>query len=96
MERMKTFKVLVTREVEVTLDETKFTDEFMQEFRDNFFNITSLEGHAAHLGWVHATGVEDLDYSPTSTYPPFIEGYGPANEMGIRVQTIGSESEVVE
>lgn len=91
---MKTFKVLVTSEVEVTLDETKFTDEFMKEYQENFSNIQSLEAHAVNLAWLHATGRIDLDYSPKSVYSPFVEGYGPAADMGITAKSLWEESEM--
>jgi hypothetical protein len=61
--------------VHVTVDKAKFTPEFMAEFRRNMFPFATIEEHIAHLGQLHARGIAD-DRS-------FIEGYGPAKEMGI-------------
>jgi hypothetical protein len=79
--------VAVTQIVEVTLDETKFTPQFMAEFRESFFHFTTTEEHALHLAQLHARGVSDDG--------EFIEGYGPAKDMGIRFKVIDQTEEVV-
>ena len=91
---MKTFSVEVTVSVDVTLDETKFTPEFFEEFNDSITDWgDDLEEHAKHLAWVHATGVEDLAYVSRA---PFVEGYGPVDEMGIQAVTRDTETDVLE
>lgn len=91
---MKTYSVEVTVTVDVTLDETKFTPEFFEEFNGSITDWgDDLEEHAKHLAWVHATGVEDLAYVSRA---PFVEGYGPVDEMGIQAVTRDTETEVVE
>lgn len=82
---MKTFNVLVTQMIKVTVDETKFDETFMEEFRDSFFPFDTLEEHVCHLGQLHARGVEDDE---------FIEGYGPAEDMGITLRTLWGEEEL--
>ena len=72
---MKKFTVAVTTEVDVELDESKFTEEFMQGFRDGFYDFHDLEAHAKHLGQLYARGLADNR--------SFIEGYGEAPDMGI-------------
>lgn len=67
----------VTGFVRVTVDESKFTPEFMAEFRESFFPYETIEEHLEHLANLFARGV--VDNSDT-----FIEGYGPPQEMGIR------------
>lgn len=91
---MKTFTVEVVSTVDITLDETKFTPEFFEEFNGSITDwCDDLEEHAKHLAWVHATGVEDLAYVRSA---PFVEGYGPVDEMGIQAVTRDTEMDVVE
>lgn len=62
--------------VRVTVDETKFTEAFMAEFRRSFFPFDTIEEHIEHLGQLAARGEMRSD---------FIEGYGPPADMGIVV-----------
>lgn len=73
-------KVQVTSVVNVTIDESKFTSEFMQEFRESYYPFKTIDDHIQHLGQMYARGLY-------SEIPGFIEGYGPANEMGISFST---------
>lgn len=75
---MKTFTMEVTQTVVVSLDEAKFDDDFMQEFRESFYPFWSLEDHAAHIAQLVARGLADRD-RPSE----FVEGYGPLSELGI-------------
>jgi hypothetical protein len=77
---MKKYCVTVEIGVEVTLDETKFTEEWMKEFRDDFYPIYDMEGHAKHIAQMAARGI----YNEGST---FVEGYGETSEMGITIKT---------
>jgi hypothetical protein len=70
----KNFEVVQVVRVEV--DETKFTPQFMEEFRAIMYPFQTLDQHLEHLAQLHARGIVD-DYS-------FIEGYGPAADMGIK------------
>ncbi len=88
------FTVNVMQTVEIELDEPKFDETFMAEFREGFHNIQDIAGHAQHLAWLHATGRVDLEY--ISADVPFIEGYGPADTMGIKVRVIDSDTEISE
>lgn len=81
--QLNTFDVEVTQLVRVTLDPAKFTPEFMDEFRQSFFQFYDLPEHAEHLGQLVARGVAELSpYAPTE----FVEGYGPIGEMGISAE----------
>lgn len=73
---MKSLEVLVSQSVIVTVDEKKFTPEFMQEFRETFYPFNSLRDHQHHLAQLYVRGLAD-EYA-------FIEGYGQAAEMGIK------------
>ncbi|MGX5776498.1 hypothetical protein [Methylorubrum zatmanii] len=60
----------------VTVDETKFTPEFMEEFRKSFFPFHTIDEHIGHIGQLAARGMLRDD---------FIEGYGPPAAFGIKV-----------
>jgi hypothetical protein len=77
------FTVEVTQVVTVTLDETKFTPEFMEEFRGHFFDFETIDEHAEHLAQLAARGVIE----PSKYSGEFIEGYGPSADMGITTDT---------
>lgn len=81
---MKKFTNEVTQTVEVTLDETKFTEEWMADWRKSFYPFHTIQDHAQHLAQLCARGIVD----PWTT---FIEGYGPPHEMGIEFAIIDSE-----
>lgn len=78
---MITRKVQVTICVEVTIDETKFGETFLRNFRENFYNFRDVDRHIEHLAQMHA---RDL-YDDTD----FIEGYGQASDMGIQLKDLG-------
>jgi len=65
---MKKFRCVVTRtdEYVIELDETVFTEEYMEEFRGVFYPFYSLDDHAEHLAKMQAIIGDDS----------FIEGYG--------------------
>lgn len=79
-------KVIVTSEVEVTVDETKFTPEWMAEWRGSFYHFHTVEDHIQHIGQLAAR--EMLN-------PSFTEGYGPLSDMGIEARVVGSDTEIV-
>lgn len=80
-------KVQVTQIVEIEIDETKFTPEFLAEFSGSIFDA-DLDDHFEHIGQLYARGIAD-------EFSTFIEGYGPPAEMGIKAQWIDSETEIL-
>lgn len=64
---MKKFRVTVIREdeYEVEFDENIFDKDFMEHFKEYFYDFDSLEEHAAHIAQFRARFGER-----------FIEGYG--------------------
>lgn len=82
-----TRRVVVTIDVDVTVDEAKFTDEFFAEFSASIFYADRIDELLEHLGQLHARGIAD-DQS-------FIEGFGPAKDMGISFKTPSIETELV-
>jgi len=85
------FLITVTQEVEVTLDETKFDEQALEDFRKSFYNFEDIEDHAKHLGQLLARGL----ISPFE-FDPFVEGYGPLSSMGISLKHISTEEEARE
>jgi hypothetical protein len=81
--------VLVTSEVDVTVDETKFTEEWMAEFRKSFYPFFTVQDHIEHLAQLYARGVID------GFDKEFVEGYGPLKEMGITFEYGPIETEIV-
>jgi len=71
--------------VQVEVDESKFDEAFLAEFRESFFPFFDVEDHVKHLAQLQAR--EMLD--------DFTEGYGPIKDMGIIGRTIDWEVEDV-
>ena len=59
------------------------TEEFMAEFRHNFFDFDTIDDHIKHLAYLGVRQDVGYDY--------FIEGYGPSNEMGLKVTEVDSD-----
>lgn len=78
---MKTFEVDVIQTVRVTLDETKFTPEFLNEFANSFYPFLDIEDHAEHIAQLRARGIIEIDH-----VGEFIEGYGPSDEFGMKTE----------
>lgn len=88
---MPTFIVNVESEIQVTIDDSKFSPEFLANFRERFYPFSSLEQHACHLAQLQARGLIDEPHVTNK----FIDGYGPANDMGIETVTIDCEAIIV-
>jgi len=68
-------EITVEQTVVVEIDDTKFTPEWMEEFRASFFRFYDLDDHLRHLGQLYVRGLID------GRDDEFIEGYGVASEM---------------
>ena len=79
-------RVEVLIDVDVIIDESKFTQTFMAEFRGGHYNFHTVDQHICHLAQLYARGLADNNQS--------IEGYGPAKDMGIVFETIGQDEEI--
>jgi hypothetical protein len=75
---MSTHDVEISIRVRVTIDDDKFTPEFMEEFCKLFYTFSNTDRHVEHLAQLYARNLAD----ETS----FIEGYGPAADMGIKFE----------
>lgn len=81
----RTVEVVIT--VEVETDDSKFTKEWMDEWRGHFYDFHTVGDHAMHIAQLEARGL---------LYPEFTEGYGPLADMGIKVRIIDQEEELVD
>lgn len=74
--------VKVVTEVEVTLDETKFDEEFFKEYTTHFSSsMDELDDHFLNIAWLYATGRFQF---PSE----FVEGYGPLTDFGVKCDII--------
>lgn len=88
----KAFAISVTQVIRVTLDEARFDETFMEEFRDSFYPFFDLADHAKHIGQLQARGIVDLERPGPRD---FVEGYGLASEMGIEATVVETEVEAL-
>lgn len=79
--------VEVTQFVTVEVPDSLLTKEFMEEFRGYMYEFDTREDHLTHIAQLAARGVIHES--------SFIEGYGPAEEVGIkfRVDDVYTELE---
>lgn len=70
-------KVQLTVEIEVEVDEEKFTPEFYKEFNSSIFFTDCIEDHIKQLAYVAAREEPGSD--------SFVEGYGKLSDMGIKL-----------
>lgn len=62
--------------VDINYDPARFTDEFMEEFREHFYDYDTIEEHLEHIAYnyfVNGTSEDD-----------FLEGYGVLKDFGIK------------
>ncbi|MBY3434876.1 hypothetical protein [Rhizobium laguerreae] len=82
---MGKFTATLLFEVEVEVDETKFDEAFLSEFRESFYPFFDVERHVEHIAQLEARGMLD----------DFTEGYGPIKDMGISARTVDCTLEVL-
>lgn len=78
-------KVQVVFEVEVTVDESKFTPEWLAEWRESFYNFHSVEDHIEHIAQLAARD---------ALHPNFTDGYGALADMGIEARVVSQQQEI--
>lgn len=86
---MITKTVEVTQTIQVSLDETKFDDKFMAEFRSYMYPFYSIDDHAKHLAQMEARGL-------IANVNDHIEGYGHIREMGISMNLLDQDENIVD
>lgn len=83
---IRTYEVEVNQIVRVTLDDAKFDDAFMQEFREGFYPFFTIADHVDHIAQLVARGIHE----PSKRSSEFIEGYGPSSDMGITGEVLAT------
>ncbi len=84
---IKKFTVEVLTTVEVTIDDQKLDQEFMDDFSRYFYELDTLEEHACYLAQLEAREMIGWD--------DFVEGYGDLKELGIELKVIDRTEEVI-
>lgn len=87
---MITKTIAVTQLVEVTIDETKLTPEWMADWRKVFYNYHTVDDHLKHLAQLEARGITYLPHINDT----FIEGYGKASDLGIKAAVMDVDMEI--
>lgn len=87
---VKKFIVEVSQIVEVELDDTKFDEAFMAEFRESFYPFMTLADHAEHIAQLQARGIYDLEI-----VDQFVEGYGSSADMGFKARVTQTDMEIL-
>lgn len=77
--------VTVTSTVRVSVDESKFTPQFLKEFRECFCNLQTIDEHIQRLAKLKVRGDCDQD---------FVEGYGSQKDMGIDIEILETGTEI--
>ena len=77
--------VAVTQVVEVEVDESKFTPQFMEGFKRFMYDFDSIDDHIKHIAQLEARGLRRS----------FIEGYGPIENFGINSHVVSAEEEIL-
>lgn len=75
---MLRYQVATHSDFKVEVDETKFTEAFFEEFSQSFFFMDTVQEAVEYLADLFARGM--IRGEPNE----FIEGFGPADAMGIR------------
>lgn len=80
--------VVVIHQIVVEIDETKFTPEFLAEFRASMYPFFDVDDHIEHLAQLHARGIADNG--------DFVEGYGKLDDFGVKFSVVFVETEIDE
>jgi len=79
--------VTVTQSVRITYDESKFTEEWMAEFRSYMYSFETIDNHLKYLSQLAAVGI----WVNTDS---FLEGYGIAKDFGLNFEIEDIETEI--
>lgn len=78
-------RIIVTQEVEIEYDPSKFTKEFLDDFRKYFYDLEDVDEHLIHLAQMAARGlISDWDMDES------VEGYGKLSTMGIEISILNN------
>lgn len=96
MPDIRTFEVAVLMRVRVTLDAQKFDEDFADEFNTSIFYAGHPDDDMADMLGEHAQHIAQLQAREIWDDRGFIEGYGNVHLMGIKAETLETETEVLE
>ena len=82
----KVYDVKFEQTVTVTVDVSKFTDEFMAEFRSFMYPFTEIDQHVAHIGKCYMNNFIQSEND-------FLGGYGKLSDFGVRFGVIEEHEE---
>lgn len=86
---MKRFQVEVVQTFDIKVDESKFTEQFMADFRKSFYEFHTIDDHVKHLAQLYARGI-------VTPFSRFIEGYGAPEDIGLSFTEVDQEEDIVE
>lgn len=81
---MKSFNLTVETDIELIIDETRFTPEFLKEYAETIGGCHNLEDHLKNLSVLITRGQISSDRD-------FVEGYGVLRDFGVSFDVNGSE-----
>ncbi len=68
--------VKIEKLIEVEIDESKFTEEFINDFKESFYPFENMDAHITHIAWLESSRLLNS----------FTEGYGDISDFGISAQ----------
>lgn len=71
--------ILVEHSIDVTVDESLFTDEFIEAFKKSLYPLDDIQEHIEHIALCMAKGVIHSDRD-------FLEGYGILRDFGVTIK----------
>lgn len=77
---MARYHVDITQRLYVEIDESKFTAEWLADFRKTFYKLNDIVDHVEFLAKLEARGVIH-----TQDQDCFIEGYGQASDFKLKI-----------
>jgi len=86
---MTTKVVIVTQHINITVDESKFTPEFMAHFSRHFHHCPTVEDHIKYIALSYARGIID-------SASQFLEGYGELSHFGVKFKREHVDTEIEE
>lgn len=69
--------ILVTQLVEVEINESFFSEEFLKEFREVFYNFHTINDHMKHIAQLSARGLIGSGSVPEGYCEGMIIGHSP-------------------
>ena len=75
---------VVEQQITISVDESKFTPEFMKSFSEHIQELDSIKEHLEYLVEMYARGI-------VSSPGDFLEGYGELRDFGVKFSHEGTD-----